>query len=101
VYARVARFEGADPARMDEATAMAREMVESSWDSPPQGLDDATGVLMLVDRESGRSLGITLFASEEGMRRGHEALDAMTPPGGDGSRRASVEFYEVALHRDR
>jgi hypothetical protein len=31
------------------------------------------------------------------MRRGHEALNAMSP--GDDTRRASVEFFEVPVHR--
>ena len=35
-------------------------------------------MLMLVDRESGDGFGITLFASEEAMRRGDEALNAMS-----------------------
>jgi hypothetical protein len=36
-------------------------------------------MLMLVSRESGRGLGVTLFESEEAMRRGDEALNAMNP----------------------
>jgi hypothetical protein len=31
------------------------------------------------------------------MRRGDEALNAMTPPGASGSR-SSVEFYDVPVH---
>jgi hypothetical protein len=46
-------------------------------------------------------LGVTFFEDEEGMRRGHEALNAMNPsgemnPGGSGQR-TSVEMYEVAI----
>jgi hypothetical protein len=40
-------------------------------------------------------LGVTLFDSEEAMRKGDEALNA--GPGNAGSRSA-VEFYEVPLH---
>jgi len=50
---------------------------------------------MLVDRSSGKGIGITLFDSEDAMRRGDEALNAMTP--GDTERRTSVEFYEVPV----
>ena len=50
---------------------------------------------VLVDRESGKGLGVTLFESEEAMRRGDEALNAMNP--GAGERRVSVEFYEVPV----
>lgn len=58
-------------------------------------------VLMLVDRDSGTGLGITLFETEDALRRGHEALDRMTPPVEDSdARRTSVEFYEVAIRKD-
>jgi hypothetical protein len=53
-------------------------------------------MLMLVNRETGRGFGITLFETEEAMRRGDEALNAMNP--GGGGRRTSVEFYEVPVH---
>ena len=39
---------------------------------------------------------MTLFETEEAMRRGHEALDAMAP--GAGGTRTSVEFFEVPVH---
>jgi hypothetical protein len=92
VYARVATFEG-DPANVDEAINMVRSQVESG-DVPP-GLE-GTKMLMLVDRASGKGLGVTLFESEEAMRRGDEVLNAMTPPGESG-RRTAVEFYEVPV----
>jgi hypothetical protein len=40
-------------------------------------------------------LGVTLFDSEQAMRKGDEAMNA--GPGNAGSR-SSVEFYEVPLH---
>ena len=55
-------------------------------------------MMMLVDRSSGKSIGITLFDSEDAMKRGDEALNAMSP-GGGGSR-TGVEFYEVAVQID-
>jgi hypothetical protein len=91
MYARVARFES-DPARVDEAIEMVRGEVESN--EVPEGLEGAK-MLMLVDRQSGKSIGITLFDSEDAMRRGDEALNAMSP--GDTERRTSVEFYEVPV----
>ena len=92
MYARVATFEG-DPSHLDEAISMVRGQVEAG-DVPP-GLED-TKMLMLVDRESGKGLGVTLFDSEEAMRRGDEALNAMNPPGESG-RRTAVDFYEVPV----
>jgi hypothetical protein len=56
-------------------------------------------MLMLVNRESGKGLGITLFDSEEAMRRGDTALNAMNPGGSE--RRKSVEFYEVPVQTVR
>jgi len=92
MYARVASFEG-DPANADEAINMVREEVESG--NPPPGLEGAK-MLMLIDRTTGKGLGVTLFESEEAMRRGDEALNAMNP--GGGGRRTSVDFYEVPVH---
>jgi hypothetical protein len=90
VYARVATFEG-DPATVDTSIDMVKGQVESG---PPPGLEGAK-MLMLVNRETGKGLGVTLFESEEEMRRGDEALNAMNP--GAGERRTSVEFYEVPV----
>ena len=36
-------------------------------------------MLMLVNRETGKGLGVTLFESEDAMRRGDESLNAMKP----------------------
>jgi hypothetical protein len=52
-------------------------------------------MLMLVNRETGKGFGVTLFDSEEAMRRGDEALNAMSP--GSTERRTSVEFFEVPV----
>jgi hypothetical protein len=89
VYARVATFEGGDPGQFDE---MAAQMQASGR---PDGVP-ATGFLFLVDRGSGRSLGITLFETEDDLRAGNEAMNAMTPPTtGAMGHRVSVETYEV------
>jgi hypothetical protein len=91
MYARVAAFES-DPANVDDAIKMVHDEVESG--NVPAGLEGAR-MLMLVNRESGKGLGVTLFESEEAMRRGDEALNAMNP--GASERRTSVEFYEVPV----
>ena len=91
MYARVATFES-DPSTVDEAMAMVRSNVES--DEVPDGLEGAK-MMMLIDRETGKGLGVTIFDSEEAMRRGDEALNAMSP--GASERRTSVEFYEVPV----
>jgi hypothetical protein len=91
MHARIATFES-DPANVDDAISMIRAQVESG-ETPP-GLEGAK-MMMLVNRETGKGVGITLFESEEAMRRGDEALNAMNPGGTE--RRTSVEFYEVPV----
>jgi hypothetical protein len=44
---------------------------------------------------------VTLFESEEDLRRGDEALNAMSPAVDAGQRRANVEIYEIAHRRER
>ena len=56
---------------------------------------------MLVDRENAIGLGITLFESEEDLRRGDEALNAMSPAVDAGQTRSNVEVYEVVHRRER
>ena len=92
MYARVATFES-DPSQVDDAIEMVRGQVDSG--ETPEGLEGAK-MLMLVNRESGKGVGVTLFESEEAMRRGDEALNAMNPRGTE--RRVSVEFYDVPVH---
>lgn len=91
MYARVATFES-DPAKVDDAIAMVRADVDGEV---PAGLEGAK-MLMLVNRETGKGVGITLFETEDAMRRGDEALNAMNP--GSSERRVSVEFFEVPVH---
>jgi hypothetical protein len=91
MYARIATFES-DPARIDEAIEVIRSEVAGET---PAGLEGAK-MLMLINRETGKGLGVTLFESEDAMRRGDEALNSMNP--GSSERRTSVEFFEVPVH---
>jgi hypothetical protein len=95
MYARIATFES-DPSKIDDAIELVRGEVESG--DTPEGLEGAK-MMMLVNRETGKGLGITLFESEEAMRRGDQALNAMNP--GATERRTSVEFYEVPVQTVR
>jgi hypothetical protein len=57
---------------------------------------------VLVDRKSGKGMGITVFETEDDLRRGDEALNAMSRPGAAGAgQRTGVTHYEVALHKTR
>jgi hypothetical protein len=95
MHARIATFEG-DPSTLDQMIAGVRKDVES--DNTPPGLEDAKGVMILVDRKSGKTMGITFFEDEEGLKRGDEALNKMSPDEGT-MQRSSVEFYEVPIQR--
>jgi hypothetical protein len=91
MWARVARFEG-DPGNVDERVDGLRAAIDSG--DLPTEITDAK-LLLLVDRESGGMLAVTLFDSEEALRKGDAALSSR--PGTAGTR-ASVEFYEVPIH---
>lgn len=90
MWARVARFEGS-PEDVEARVGKLREMVESG--GLPDELHGAK-LLMLTDRESGAMVGVTLFESEEAMRRADVVMNA---GGGRAGARTGVEFYEVPI----
>ena len=93
MYARVARWEGADGEAMRSMAERTRSQADSG---PPEGVP-AVGFLMLMDPDNGRGLGISLFETEEDRRKGDEALNAMNPAGEGLGRRTSVEMYDVGV----
>lgn len=98
MFIRIARFEGGDPSKVDEAISRVRSMMDE--EGTPPGLEDARRSMMLVDRQTGVGLGLTFFDTEDAMRRGDQALNEMSPPADMSGRRASVEMYEVAIDRE-
>jgi hypothetical protein len=92
MYARVARWEGGDG---DALRSFAAE-VNADPQGPPEGVP-ARGFMMLMDPERGTSVSIVLFETEEDLRTGDKALDAMTPRTAGTGERASVETYEVGI----
>lgn len=75
----------------------AAQQVESSAASgPPEGVP-AKAFLLLIDPDNGRQLGVTLFETEEDLRKGDEVLNSMNPPEEGIGRRGPVETYEVAV----
>jgi hypothetical protein len=101
MHARVAKFEGTDPGRAEKAMEAGKQQLEEGFDSPPEGLEGAKEAWILFDRETGQGVSITLFDTEVEMRRGHQALDAMSPADPDASHRTSVDFYEVTARKTR
>src|SRR3954454_4975205 len=100
MYARIARFEGGDVSQIDAVIDGARQMIDSTFDSPPEGLEGAKAVWMLVDRENARGVGIILSDNEERLRRGDDAINAISPAVAAGQRRANVETFEIAHRRE-
>jgi hypothetical protein len=96
MYARVARWEGSSAEALDAAAAGIRENAE--W-GPPEGLP-AKKLILLQDKESGRSMAITLFETEDDYRQGDETLNSMSPPGAGMGQRVGVDKYEVAIELD-
>jgi hypothetical protein len=96
MHARVARFEGGDPAQVKETVDEIKQRSESG---PPEGVP-AVGFLLLHS-EDGKVLSIGLFETEEDLEKGDATLNEMSPPveGGMGQR-ASVEKYEVGVKID-
>jgi hypothetical protein len=95
MYARVARWEGADPKSLEESAADIRTRAESEG-GPPPGVP-AKEFLLLHDTAAGKALAITLFESEEDYREGDATLNSMSPPGGGMGERISVEKFELAV----
>ena len=91
-FVRVVTFEG-DEAALDGLVAQI-----SSTDGPPEGIP-ATRITVLADRSAGKVVVAVRFASEDDLRTGGAALEAMSPPAAAILRRVSVEAYEVVLDR--
>jgi hypothetical protein len=95
MYARVAFFEDHDPGQIDE---LIRRLDERSR-RHAELLPESKAFLTLVDREAGKSIGITFFETLEAMKASEAAL-AEFPRGYSDSlkgRRAGLEVYEVGV----
>ena len=93
MYARIARFEDADPAELQ----IALDAIRAS-DGPPPGVD-ATGITVF-GTGSGPVVVVAAFETREAMERGHEALSAMSPPAGSMGRLVSADLTEVLIDRE-
>lgn len=96
MYARVARWEGAEAETLKQTAAKISADAESG---PPEGLP-AKKLLLLQDLEGGRAMAITLFETEDDYRQGDETLNGMSPPDEGMGQRVAVDKYEVAVDLD-
>lgn len=94
MYARVAAFENRDMSLVDDLIGVVRERARSGRE-----LSEVRRFLMLVDRQSGASLGISFFDNEEAIRRAEPVFEKMGDeiPEKMRGRRTSVGVYEVAI----
>jgi len=91
MYARVARWEGAD----GDALRSLAEAIDVDA-GPPPGVP-AKGLMMLIDPDNGRSIAVVLFETQDDLRQGDAALSAMNPDTPGTGTRTAVEHYEVAI----
>jgi len=89
--ARVVRFEGVGPDRIEEI----RHGIES--EEAPEGLP-AKEIVVLHDADAETALVIVFFDTEDDYTRGDALLSAM-PAGDTPGRRVSVEKYAVPIRR--
>jgi hypothetical protein len=92
-YARVVTFDA------DETALEALLSEIRADDGPPEGVP-AKRITVLADRAAGTVVVAVRFGSEEDLRRGGEALEAMNPPNAGSMRRVSVDSYEVVFERE-
>ncbi len=93
MYARVARFTGADAESLQKNVA---RIQEDAGSGPPEGVPGKAFSFM-VDEANGTVVAIVLFESEEDMRTGDATLNSMSPPEGEMGTRASVDLCEVKV----
>jgi hypothetical protein len=103
MYARLARFEGADPQALEQELQQMQEQIRSrtmpsemSQEQAETLRDAVKRVLVLADREKGSSAMIAFCDTEEDVRRIDEMFNQMSP-GDRGGTRQSVDIYEVAI----
>lgn len=95
MYARVARWEGADSEALKESASQIRAEGEARG-GPPEGIP-SKGLILLQDLDGGRAMAIGLFETAEDYEEGDATLNSMSPPGEGMGQRVAVEKYEVAV----
>ncbi len=94
MFARVSTFEG-PPEGVDPSIQQVRDQVLPA----AKQLGGFRGLIAMVDRQTGKAVGVTLWESDEAMRNSEEAANRMRGAGttAGGARIAAVERFEVAL----
>ena len=95
MYARIAFFEDHEPAQIDE---LLRRLEERSRHHA-EVLPESKAFLAFVDREAGKSIGITFFDTREAMEASEGALASFPRTYAESlkGRRVALEVYEVGV----
>jgi hypothetical protein len=113
MYARLVRFEGAEPNVLERELEEMRTQIQSgmSGEQVEMGEESAGGpnreqmetmrklikrVLVLADRDNGSSAMVVFTDSESDIRQLDTMFNQMSP-GEGGGQRQSVDIYEVAI----
>ncbi len=94
MYARISTLEGS-PDEIDHGLRYVRENVLPQL----QQQDGFEGMIALDDRQTGRTLGVTFWESEEALRASEEAADRLRADSAEAMSDtiAGVERYEVGF----
>ena len=98
MFASVSTYQG-PPDQIDEGVRYAQENIVPTL----QEVEGFEGVYLLIDRQSGKVLTITLWESEEAMRASEEEANRLRSESAEaGSQEViGVERYEVAISPER
>ena len=109
MYARLARFEGSDPAALAQELEEMRAQIQGGMEQTSGGEGGPSAeqmeamrktikrVLVLADVDKGSSAMVIFCDTEDDIRRMDELFNEMTPPSEGGGKRQSVDIYEVAI----
>lgn len=93
MHARLTRYEGALPEKIDEAVEAKKGVLPTEFGQT----DGMTGAMFLVDRKRGTIIVVSVWQDEDAMRASeNEATRVREEVKGTGET-ATVERYEVAL----
>jgi heme-degrading monooxygenase HmoA len=95
MHARLSFIEGARDAVSSAATSFREQVVPGV-----RGLSGGKGAILLVDPETGKALGVTLWESEDAMRASEEAANALRAQAAEAAHATApprVERYHVEV----
>jgi heme-degrading monooxygenase HmoA len=95
MFARVNTLEGT-PDRVDDGIRDVRERVIPAVEQ----MQGYRGFLLMVDRSTGKAIGVTFWESEDAMRASEEEAEQVRKPSAaaGGGEVVNVERYEIVHH---